>query len=118
MWVCLNLVTCLLPEQEDLATLVGVAHASGRALQVMRLAEGQGALDLHDTVCGGAPDAHARRRGGAAADSTPLLLLPAGYALLDAEGAPALLAELLLVRLLYLFKAPNSIAFQSYVYSS
>ena len=61
------------------------------------------------------PTRTARRRGGAAADSTPLLLLPAGYALLDAEGAPALLAELLLVRLLYLFKAPNSIAFQSYV---
>jgi hypothetical protein len=68
---------------------VAVARASGRAVQLVRIAPRQGALELWEAVCGG---------GGAADADLPLLLLPEEYSLLDPQSAPEELAELLLVR--------------------
>ena len=76
--------------QEDVALHVAVARASRRAVQMVRIAPHQSALELWEAVCG----------DGAISDpDLPLLLMPEEYALLDPQAAPEELAELLLVRL-------------------
>ena len=71
-----------------MALHVAVARASRRAVQMMRIAPHQGALELWEAVCG----------DGAVSDpDLPLLLMPEEYALLDPQAAPEELAELLLV---------------------
>ncbi|KAK9821580.1 hypothetical protein WJX81_008053 [Elliptochloris bilobata] len=75
-------------EQEDVALHVAVARASRRAVQMVRIAPHQSALELWEAVCG----------DGAVSDpDLPLLLLPEEYALLDPQAAPEELSELLLV---------------------
>ena len=73
-----------------MALHVAVARASRRAVQMVRIAPHQSALELWEAVCG----------DGAISDpDLPLLLMPEEYALLDPQAAPEELAELLLVRL-------------------
>lgn len=77
--------------------MVAVARANGRTVQVVKLKASQPSLELQQAICGG--ESSGNDGGGAAGDpSLPLLLLPAGYAMVNEEDTPALLAELLLVR--------------------
>ncbi|KAK9907269.1 hypothetical protein WJX75_000339 [Coccomyxa subellipsoidea] len=81
-------------EQEDLTVMVAVARANGRTVQVVRLKAVQPSLELQQAVCG---DRDAVGRQPPEDAMLPLLLLPPGYAIIDEERTPALLAELLLV---------------------
>ncbi len=86
-----------------MALHVAVARASRRAVQMVRIAPRQSALELWEAVCGDRevsdPD-------------LPLLLLPEEYALLDPQAVPEELAELLLVRIatsqLFLLVCPST----------
>ena len=97
---CASLLHAL---QEDVALHVAVARASRRAVQMVRIAPRQSALELWEAVCGDRevsdPD-------------LPLLLLPEEYALLDPQAVPEELAELLLVRIatsqLFLLVCPST----------
>ncbi len=74
--------------------VVAVARANGRTVQVVRLKAAQSSLELQQAVCG---DGDAPARPAADDANLPLLLLPPGYAIIDEQQTPALLAELLLV---------------------
>jgi hypothetical protein len=92
----------LLTWQEDLTVMVAVARANGRTVQVVRLKAVQPSLELQQAVCG---DRDAVGRQPPEDAMLPLLLLPPGYAIIDEERTPALLAELLLVRFLTILLA-------------
>ncbi len=75
--------------------MVGLARANPRSVQVVRLQQPQPALALHDALCAPGHDDDLQQQHGA--EGPPLLLLPPGFELLDAEAAAGQLSELLMV---------------------
>jgi len=80
--------------QEDLTMMVAVERGNQRAVQVVHLHERQSSVGLHMGICGQPGTA----KGPGWNPSMPLILLPARYQMIDSDTAPAIMAELLMVR--------------------
>ncbi len=80
--------------QEDLTMMVAVERGNQRAVQVVHLHERQSSIGLHMGICGQPGTA----KGPGWNPGMPLLLLPARYQMIDSDTAPAIMAELLMVR--------------------